>query len=333
MDIYVVDLETTGLDGLPKDYVVEIALMRVNLLNQIITQVYHTIIYYDTDKWDEETKNAWIFKQGVLSIDDIQNAEKDLDTAVKEVRELLAGKYIAAFNNAFDLERFLYKEPWNITEESNRTKTAPCLMITASDYLKPPGKKHKNRTYNLAYVIKRLISETSECIQINRSLEERINKFEAHRANYDAFYSACILLELYKRKHYRIIPQIYYAHSMKIYDKKQEKREIKLIKQIYPNADLINPAKYERKWKKLSGKEIMKKCLDLLSKSDVVIFSAVKLDNGYFIGRGVFVEVKFAIELKMKVFFIIDKLEHNFTIDVFDENDWELKFAKINLNQ
>ena len=331
MDIYVVDLETTGVDGLPKDFVIEIALMRINLLNQIITQVYHTLIHYDTNQWDEETKNAWIFKQGILSIDDIQNAEKDLDTAVKEVRELLSGKYVAAFNNAFDLEKFLYKEPWNITEESNKTKSAPCLMLTASDYLKPPGRKHKNIIYNLAYVIKRIINETSECIQINKILEERINKFEAHRANYDAFYSACILLELYKRKHYRIIPKVYYSHSMKIYSKKAERREIKAIKKFYPKTEIFNPAKYEKKWKGSSGKEIMKKCLDILSRSDIVIFSAREEHGEYFIGRGVYIEVNFALELKMRVFFLTDKLENNFTVTVFDESDWEMKFAKINL--
>ena len=220
MDIYVVDIETTGLDGSPKYYVVEIALMRVNILKQIITQVYHTVIHYNTNEWDEETKNAWIFKQGVLSVDDIQNAEKDLNTAIEEVQQILRGKYITAFNNAFDLEKFLYKEPWNINEDSNKTKTAPCLMLSASEFLRPSGRKHKNRIYNLAYSTKKLVSSESDYVKINKGLEERISEFEAHRANYDAFYSACILLELYKHKHYRIIPQIYYAHSMKSYGKK-----------------------------------------------------------------------------------------------------------------
>lgn len=331
MDIYVVDLETTGLDGLPKDHIVEIALMRVNLLKQIVTQVYHTIIHYDTTEWDEDTRNAWIFKQGGLSIDDIQNAEKDLATVIKEVQQILAGKFIAAFNNAFDLDKFLSKEPWNINEEMNKTKTAPCLMHSAAEYLRPSGRKHKNRIYNLGFSKKNLINNTTECITINKKLEERISEFEAHRANYDAFYAACILLELYRRKRYRIIPQIYYAHSMKIYRKKQEKNELKIIKKLYPKAEIINPTKYEKKWKDASGKEIMKRCLDLLSQSDIVIFSALKYYDNYFVGKGVYVEVKFALELNMKVFFLSDKLEHNFSIDVFDDTDWELRFAKITL--
>jgi len=333
MDIYVVDIETTGLDGTPKDHVIEIAVMRVNLLNQIITQVYHTLIHYDTKKWDEETKNAWIFKQGFLSINDIQNAEKDLTTVVKEVQKLLAGKYVTAFNNAFDLERFLYKEPWDITEVTNKTKTAPCLMLSASNYLRPIGRKYKNKIYSLDHTINELINKDTESIRINKGLEERIIGFKAHRANYDAFYAACILLELYRRKHYRITPQVYYAHSMKIYGKKQEKREIKRIKQVYPKAEIINPAKFERKWKELPAKEIMKRCLDILSKSDILIFSALEENEEYYIGRGVYLEVNFALELKMKVFFLKNRLENNFTIEIFNDTDWEFKFAKIRIRK
>ena len=333
MDLYVVDIETTGLDGIPQDKIIEIAIMRVNLLNQIITQVYHTIIHYDTNEWDEETQNAWIFKQGVLSLDDINNSEKNLDIVVQEVQQILAGKHVAAFNNEFDLEKFLQKEPWNITEVSNKTKIAPCLMISASEYLRPSGKKHKNRIYNLGYSIKKLINNETKCIKINKGLEEQVNEFEAHRANYDAFYSACILLELYRLNQYRIVPQIYYAHSMIIYRKKQERKELKLIKKVYPEVTIINPAKYEKKWKGLSGKEIMKRCLDILSKSDIVIFSAVEEDGDYYIGRGVYVEVNFALELKMKVFFLTDRLENNFTINIFDDRDWEFKFAKVNVRK
>ena len=104
---------------------------------------------------------------------------------------------------------------------------------------------------------------------------------------------------------------------------------MRFIKQIYPSVKIINPAKYEKKWKGLPGKEIMKKCLDILSKSDLVIFSAIEDKNEYYIGRGVYVEVNFALELNMKVFFLSNKLEPNFTIDIFDDTDWEYKFAKI----
>jgi len=329
MDIYVVDIETTGLTGLPKNLVVEIAIMRANVLKQKITQVYHSIIHYDTSTWDDNLLNSWIFRKGTLSVDEIQNAEKDLTTVTEEVRQILAGKFIAAYNNAFDFDKFLRHNPWNITEESNKTKTAPCVMLSASEYLRPSGKKYKNRNYKLAHSRRRLLSKNTESISTNKELEEKIGEFEEHRANYDAFYTACILLELYKRKQYRIIPQIYYAHSMNIYRKKQEKRELKLIKKVFPEADIINPAKYEKKWKDSSGKEIMKKCLDLLSKSDIVVFSALELDNGHFVGRGVFIEVKFAEELGKEVYFLREYLDNIFLLEMYDENDWTSKFGKV----
>lgn len=329
MDIYVLDIETTGLDGSPKDLVVEISIMRANVLKQKIIQVYNSVIHYDTNKWDDNLRNSWIFRKGVLTVEEIQNAEKDLPTAIEEVKKILSGKFIAAYNNAFDFDKFLNQEPWNINLESTKTKTAPCIMITSSEYLRPSGKKYRNRIYKLAYSRNKLLDANTESIIINKELEEEISELEEHRASYDAFYTACILLELYKRKQYRIIPQIYYAHSMNIYGKKQEKLELKLIKNVFPKANIINPAKYEKKWKKDSGKEIMKKCLDLLSKSDIVVFSAIEHEGGHFVGRGVYVEVKFAEELSKEVYFLREHLDNVFLLEMFDENDWISKFGKV----
>ncbi len=329
MDIYVLDIETTGLDGFPKDLIVEISIMRANVLKQKISQVYHSLIHYETDTWDDNLHNSWIFRKGVLSVEDIQNAEKDLPTVVEEVRQILSGKYIAAYNNAFDFDKFLNHDPWNINKKSSKTKTAPCIMLVASDYLRPSGRKYKKRIYSLAYSRKNLLSENTESIITNKELEEKIGEFEEHRASYDAFYTACILLELYKRKQYRIIPQIYYAHSMKIYSTKHEKRELKIIKKTFPEAEIINPAKYEKKWKDVSRNEIMKRCLDLLSKSDIVIFSAMEYNNEYFVGKGAYIEVKFAEELGKEVYFLRDYLENLFFLDLYDEDDWLSKFGKV----
>ena len=74
MDIYVIDIETTGLDGWQNDHVVEISIMKANLTKQKIEQVYHNLIHYDTTKWDEKTKNAWIFEKDIIKLDEIQNA-------------------------------------------------------------------------------------------------------------------------------------------------------------------------------------------------------------------------------------------------------------------
>ena len=327
MDVYVVDLETTGLIGSPKDLVVEIAIMRVNVEKQKINQVYHSLIHYDTNSWEDELLESWIFRENILSIEQIQEAEKDLPTVIKEVRQILSGKFVAAYNNAFDFDKFLKQNPWNIDKENTKTRFAPCIMLAASEYLRPFGRR--KRIYNLQYSMKNLLNEDTESIMKSKELLTEIRNFSAHRANYDAFYAACILLELYKRKHYRIISQIYYAHSMSIYGKREEKLELKVIKKVFPKATIINPARYERKWKRkgYDGKEIMKRCLYLLSDSDIIVFSAIKHKDNFFVGKGVFVEVKSAEEFGINVYFIDEKLEKNYKLDIYDDTDWSFKFG------
>ncbi|MCG3221634.1 MAG: 3'-5' exonuclease [Candidatus Heimdallarchaeota archaeon] len=327
MDIYVLDIETTGLNGYLKDHIVEISIMRANLLKQKIEQVYHSVIHYDVSSWDDSLLNSWIFEKGIVSIDEIKQAKKDLTTVAGEVRKLLSNKFVAAYNNAFDFDKFLKHEPWNINAEKNKSKIAPCIMLTASEYVKVPSKYKKRKIIRLTAAKKYLLNENIECIKNNKNLEKELAHYGEHRANYDAFYAACVLLELYRKNKYRVFPLVYYAHSMNIYKSKQERRELKLIKKILPEAEIINPAAYEKKWKDSTGKEIMKKCLDLMSNSDIVVFSAIKQEGKFFVGKGVFIEVKFAEELGMEVYFISEELEKNYTLDMYDDNDWSLKFG------
>ncbi|NPD88002.1 MAG: 3'-5' exonuclease [Asgard group archaeon] len=331
MDIYVVDIETTGLNGYPKDHIVEISIMRVNLLKQKIEQVYQSVIHYDVSSWDDSVLNSWIFEKGIVSIDEIKQAKKDLATVAGEVRKMLSNKFVSAYNNAFDFDKFLKHEPWNINPEKNKSKFAPCIMLTASEHVKVPSKYKKRKIIRLTAAKKYLLNENTECIKNNKILENELVHHGEHRANYDAFYAACILLELYRRSQYRIFPRVYYAHSMNIYRTKQEKRELKLIKKTLPKAKIINPAVYEKKWKDSTGKEIMKRCLDLLSNSDIVVFSAIEQDGSNYVGKGVFIEVKFAEELGMEIYFIGDGLVKTYNLDMYDDNDWSLKFGKVTL--
>jgi hypothetical protein len=114
---------------------------------------------------------------------------------------------------------------------------------------------------------------------------------------------------------------------MLIYKSKQERREIRRIKSMFPKAEIINPAKFERKWKNLSGKEIMSKCLDLISNSDMVIFSAIEQSSKDFVGRGVYVEVKFAQEINKDIYFLKDTLESDYSLEIYNDNDWTLQFS------
>ncbi|MHA1953451.1 MAG: 3'-5' exonuclease [Candidatus Heimdallarchaeaceae archaeon] len=333
MDIYVLDIETTGLDGYPKDHVVEISIMRANLLKQKIEQVYNSVIHYDVSSWDDSILDSWIFKKGIISVDEIKEAKKDLITVASEVRKLLSNKFVAAYNNAFDFDKFLKHEPWNINAEKNRSKIAPCIMMTASEYVKMPSKYKKRKIIRLTAAKKYLLNENTECIKNNKNLETELVQYGEHRANYDAFYAACILLELYRKNQYRVYPRVYYAHSMNIYKSKKERKELKIIKKTLSKAEIINPAVYEKKWKGSTGKEVMKKCLDLLSNSDIVVFSAIEQNGNYYVGKGVFIEVKFAEELGMEIYFIGEELVKEYSLDMYNDTDWALKFGIVKLNK
>ncbi|MCK4896441.1 MAG: hypothetical protein KAS47_06495 [Candidatus Heimdallarchaeota archaeon] len=333
MDIYVIDIETTGLDGWQNDHVVEISIMKANLTKQKIEQVYHNLIHYDTTKWDEKTKNAWIFEKDIIKLDEIQNAKKGIQEVSNEVRKILTGKFISAYNNNFDFDKFLLHEPWRINPETCKVKIAPCIMLAVTDYIKIPTKYQKRKLVNLSEARKHLLNEDTISIINSKELEMVVREYGVHRANCDAFYSACVLLELYRRKKYRVYPRIYYAHSIQIYNSKQERRELKLIKRIFPKAEIVNPAKYERKWKNLSGKEVMAKCLELISNSGIVIFSAIEQNSQDFVGRGVFVEVKFAQEIEKDTYFLKKILESDFSIDIYDDDDWALKFSIVKIKE
>jgi len=327
VDIYVIDIETTGLDGWQKNHIVEISIMKANLTKQKIEQVYHSLVHYDITKWDEITKNAWIFEKGIIKLDEIQSAKKDIKEVSNDVRKILTGKFISAYNNGFDFTKFLLHEPWNINPETCKIKIAPCIMLATTDYIKIPTKYKKRKLVNLSEARKHLLNENTTSIINNKEIEKIVREYGVHRANCDAFYSACVLLELYKRKKYRVYPKIYYAHSMQIYKSKQERREIKIIKKIFPKAEIVNPAKYEKKWKNLSGKEVMTKCLNLISNSDMVIFSAIKQDNKDFVGRGVYVEVKFAEEIEKDTYFLQETLESDFSLEIYNDDDWNIRFS------
>ena len=49
-----------------------------------------------------------------LKMEDTLDAEKDLDTVVREVRGIVSGRVVTAYNVPFDFDRFLGHEPWDL---------------------------------------------------------------------------------------------------------------------------------------------------------------------------------------------------------------------------
>lgn len=117
--ILIIDTETTGLEGYPRDRVLEIGI--AELKEGSVKLVYSEIIRYpDIVDFDRKYVNPngsegiWIYRNSDLRIDDTLNAAKDVEIVVAEVREIVSGREVTSYNVGFDFEKFLYHEPWNL---------------------------------------------------------------------------------------------------------------------------------------------------------------------------------------------------------------------------
>ncbi|MEG1309840.1 MAG: hypothetical protein RSA91_00935 [Bacilli bacterium] len=97
--------------------------------------------------------------------------------------------------------------------------------------------------------------------------------------------------------------KIYYAHHMFKYDTEDENNEIKQIKKMFKNYEIINPngSIIENG----NSKDAMKQCFDLIRKVDILIFTT--LEDGNF-GKGVYDEIGLAIDLNIPVFFLRENI-------------------------
>ena len=116
-NMLVIDIETTGLDGLPKDRVLEIGIAELVPYSKEIRPVYQAVIHYpDIKEFVEENGPVWVFGNSSLSMEDVIDSEKSLEQVIREVREIVKGKEVTSYNTGFDFDRFLFREPWNLQE-------------------------------------------------------------------------------------------------------------------------------------------------------------------------------------------------------------------------
>lgn len=121
--VLVIDIETTGLKGYPKDRVLEIGFCEYCPITGEITPVYNSLIRYDDIvEFDAEyinddgSRRCWIYRNSDMALEDTLHAEKSLDEVVSEVRELVKGKLVTSYNTDYDFGKFLFHEPWNLQD-------------------------------------------------------------------------------------------------------------------------------------------------------------------------------------------------------------------------
>ncbi len=112
--VYVLDTETTGLRGSPTDRVVEVAVTKLCDSSLRITPVYSAVIHHpDIEKF----RDAWVFRNTDLSVDDVRRSMKTVQDVAYDLRRILHNRDVTAYNTAFDFDKNLYREPWNLKGE------------------------------------------------------------------------------------------------------------------------------------------------------------------------------------------------------------------------
>lgn len=131
--LYILDTETTGLDGAPTDVVVEIGIARVDLDRGKVYPEYSRII--NAPLTEAQRRNAWVFNHTDLTPDDCSRSPYFTRQVASELNYLYAGEIFTAYNAAFDFDKFLNLDPWDFKPER-----APCIMESCAEVLAPDGR-------------------------------------------------------------------------------------------------------------------------------------------------------------------------------------------------
>ena len=202
MEIYVIDTETTGLDGYPDDYIVELAICKVDTEKKTVEKIFESIVGHDVDSWEHWQRNAWIFGNSDLKLEDVNNGPLQEDI-VKKVRKILKNKYVTSFNTGYDFTKFLCYDPWNLDEVVR--DICNCIMMEATPVCAIEG-------YYDDYKWPRLEEAYSMLCNGNPAKIED----QSHRAIDDTLMASHVLLSLLDSKSY-------YLPSIQSLTSKEEK--------------------------------------------------------------------------------------------------------------
>ncbi len=189
--IYVLDTETTGLSGAPKDLVVDVGICRVDLKAGTVEDVYSSVLGYDTDEWEDYLRNAWIFENTDMTLEMVEEAPR-ASTVIDDVRRILKKQAVTSYNTGYDFEKFLYAEPWNLrgwfVECADIMKAATEVCRLPSEYY---GRKYKYPKLDYAY---------SKIVDGDPA---GIDGVQDHRALSDARMASHLMIAMYRNGKYR----------------------------------------------------------------------------------------------------------------------------------
>lgn len=127
-NIYVLDTETTGLNGTAAgDKVVEIGVSRVDLDRGKVYPEYGHIV---RQKLTEAQKKAWVFQNTDLTPEEVEHSPYGLLASIGPLHLYGRGGIpFTAYNRVFDFGLFLNNPPYRFVPR----KMAPCIMETCAE--------------------------------------------------------------------------------------------------------------------------------------------------------------------------------------------------------
>ena len=195
--IYITDIESSGLKSYPRDIALQIGISEVDTEAKTVIPIFDKVLGYNIDEWKQFWKEAWIFENSSLIIEDITFAYEKGDTAEKvgkEVYDILVDQKTAIYNVAFDYSNYLRRPPFNITRKN--TTILPCLMVFCTDICKIP------LDWNAGYKWPRL--EESFGMLVKNSIKKKLYKSaNFHNASFDTQATGYLLLELIENHGYK----------------------------------------------------------------------------------------------------------------------------------
>ena len=193
--IYVIDIETSGTVGYPTDKIYEIAVAKCNIQTENIDIVYNEIIHHYVKDLSERQKEAWIFSNSTLNLEDITNALKNPNKISNELKILLNEKFITSYNLEFDYFKFLKHSPFNLSN----VNLLSCIMQKATKICQIRN-KYGFKYPSLEEAIKKILPTDIKIL---------VDQFTNHRAENDAITASYVLLELIKLKKFPL-PELFH---------------------------------------------------------------------------------------------------------------------------
>ncbi len=193
-EVFVLDTETTGLYGAPKDVVVDIGICVVDLSKGTVREAYSAVVGHDVGKWDDYKRDAWIFQNTDMTLEMVEKG-RPFDKVRSDVTSLLRGKRVTAYNTGYDFGKFLFKSPWNLRSTFDEYQDV-MLAATYACKLKSMNYFEEYRWPKLDVAYKMILKGDDPA---------GINGKQDHRALSDARMASYIMLEMYDNGAYPIV--------------------------------------------------------------------------------------------------------------------------------